>query len=219
MQHLIKRRTGPLAEKGQATNAMTLAERLAANRKASQTSISQDEPELDAEAEIDTPEDVLELTDLASEPRDEEAPADSTEAIVKAAKAARDGSVSPSVKGKICLVIDDSRVIRKVAHGIASGLGFTVVEAENGEEALVRCKAAMPHLVLTDWDMPVMDGPTFVAAMRKLPGADAVKVVFCTSKGEAEDIHKGIDSGADDYVVKPFNEKSLTAKLRKLGVI
>ncbi|MDE1466505.1 response regulator [Aurantiacibacter sp. D1-12] len=139
--------------------------------------------------------------------------------MVQAAKAARDGSAKPAASGRTCLVVDDSRVIRKVASSIATGLGFIVVEAENGEEALVRCKAAMPDLVLTDWDMPVMDGPTFVSSLRELPGASAVKVVFCTSKGEADDIHKGIGSGADDYVVKPFNDATLTPKLRKLGVI
>ncbi|MBH5322844.1 response regulator [Aurantiacibacter sediminis] len=218
MQHLIKRSTGPRASKAAPP---TLAERLAANRKASQAAAAE---ELE-EQEFEQVEDVLDLTEEApleaapaSAPAND-TPANDTDAIVEAAKAARSGGAKPQASGKTCLVVDDSRVIRKVASKIASDLGFTVIEAEHGEEALLRCKQTMPDLVLTDWDMPVMDGPSFVTALREKPGGGAVKVVFCTSKGEAGDIHKGIGAGADDYIVKPFDEAAITSKLQKLGVI
>jgi len=116
-----------------------------------------------------------------------------------------------------CLLVDDSRVMRKVAQRIISNLGYLVTEAENGEEALARCKATMPDLILLDWEMPVMTGVQFVAALRQIDGGTAPKVVFCTSKTDAPDIHKGIDAGADEYVTKPFDEQTLLVKLQRIG--
>ena len=108
--------------------------------------------------------------------------------------------------------------IGKVSRKIAISLGYDVVEAENGEEALGRCKAGMPDLILTDWQMPVMSGIEFVSQLRTIPTPKRPTVVFCTSKGEASDIHQGISAGADDYVIKPFDESALREKLEKLGV-
>ncbi|WAT19401.1 response regulator [Aurantiacibacter sp. MUD11] len=137
---------------------------------------------------------------------------------MRAAKAERDGVAHPSGNGKSCLVVDDSRVIRKVAAKMMLDLGYQVSEAENGEEALARCQHEMPHLVLTDWNMPVMSGLEFVTALRAMPTDRAPTVIFCTSKGDAKDIHAGIKAGADDYIVKPFEEDQVRKKLAKLGV-
>ena len=117
----------------------------------------------------------------------------------------------------VCLLVDDSRMIRKVARRIVSEAGYNIDEAENGQEALKKCKLAMPDLILLDWDMPVMTGLQFLAALRREPGNERVKVVFCTAKSDSFDIHKGIDYGADEYVTKPFDTNSLMAKLRKIG--
>ena len=99
------------------------------------------------------------------------------------------------------------------------GLGYRVTEAENGEEALARCKAEMPGLVLIDWDMPVMTGIQFVTQLRALDATHRPKVVFCTSRSDTQDIFKGIEAGADEYVTKPFNQVSLKAKLERIGAI
>ncbi|MDC8753054.1 response regulator [Erythrobacter sp. sf7] len=127
------------------------------------------------------------------------------------------GREKPVAAAKTCLIVDDSRVIRKVSSKIAISLGYVAIEAENGEEALARCKKAMPDLVLTDWNMPEMDGIAFVQKLRAIPTPKEPVVVFCTSNGEAKDIHDGIAAGADDYIVKPFDEAALKAKLEKLG--
>lgn len=140
------------------------------------------------------------------------------EAIVRAAKAMRDTVNAQQGLIKRCLIVDDSRVIRKVARKIATGLGYQVMEAENGEEALARCRAVMPDLVLTDWQMPVMSGIEFVTQLRAIPTPKPPTVVFCTSKGEVADIQEGIVAGADDYVIKPFDEAILKAKLDKIGL-
>ncbi len=145
---------------------------------------------------------------------------DETDAIVAAAKAMRDrykGEDTPQSATKVCLIVDDSRVIRKVSAKIAKSLGYVPLEAQDGEEALAHCKKAMPALVLTDWNMPEMDGIEFVRRLRAIPTPKEPIVVFCTSNGEAKDIHEGIGAGADDYIVKPFDEGALRAKLEKLG--
>jgi two-component system chemotaxis response regulator CheY len=142
------------------------------------------------------------------------------DAIVRAAKAMRDGRIADEAKpaaARTCLIVDDSRVIRKVSSKIAISLGYVPVEAQDGTEALARCRRAMPQLVLTDWDMPEMDGLEFVRQLRAIPTPKPPVVVFCTSKGKATEIHAGIEAGADDYIVKPFDEAGLRAKLEQLG--
>ena len=138
------------------------------------------------------------------------------DAIIRAAKAMRDINETRQARTRLCLIVDDSRVIRKVSRKIAISLGYDVLEAENGEEALARCQQRMPDLVLTDWQMPVMSGIDFVTQLRAIPTARVPTVVFCTSKGAATDIHQGIAAGADDYVIKPFDEATLKFKLEQL---
>jgi two-component system, chemotaxis family, chemotaxis protein CheY len=77
----------------------------------------------------------------------------------------------------------------------------------------------MPDLVITDWNMPVMTGIEFVAALRAIPAARQPKVVFCTTNSGAKDVHKGIEAGADEYVIKPFDDASLTARLQSIGAV
>lgn len=183
----------------------------------------------------ETPEDVRDVIDARegdgagapnqgapaqSGPAEQSGKLEEVDAIVAAAKAMRDGHSPAEVRqaqAKVCLIVDDSRVIRKVSGKIAKSLGFVPVEAQDGTEALARCKQAMPHLVLTDWSMPEMNGIEFVRRLRAIPTPKPPIVVFCTSKGDAKDIHEGIKAGADDYIVKPFEEKDLRAKLEKLG--
>lgn len=143
---------------------------------------------------------------------------DSPDAIVRAAKAMRSNCDGRQTRSKRCLVVDDSRVIRKITSSLAKDLGYVVAEAENGEEALTICRSIMPDLVVTDWDMPEMDGLEFVSALRAIPCRQAPKVVFCTSKRSQADIYVGIATGADDYIVKPFKEEALREKLEQLGL-
>ncbi len=216
MQNLIKRHTGPhrRSPTGAGADGKTLAQKLAEN-----------EALLAAEADAARAAATAAAAQAAPKPQAPQAPQSSAEpydtaAIVAAAKAMRDRyaghEVSPA-SVKTCLIVDDSRVIRKVAAKIAASLGYHPVEAQDGHEALARCKQAMPDLVLTDWNMPEMDGIEFVAKLRAIPTPKEPVVVFCTSNGGAKDIHDGIAAGADDYIVKPFDEAALRAKLEKLG--
>ena len=116
-----------------------------------------------------------------------------------------------------CLVVDDSKVIRKVARHILETLNFSVDEAEDGREALTRCEAAMPDVILLDWNMPVMSGMEFLRALRQTD-LNQPKVVFCTTENDIAHIRAAIEAGADEYVMKPFDRDTLQSKLQIVGV-
>lgn len=120
---------------------------------------------------------------------------------------------------RTCLIVDDSRIIRKVARRIVESLGFEVDEAGDGAEALTYCMAAMPYVVLLDWQMPVMDGLTFLRRLRDLPGGRGPKVLFCTIETRADRIAEALSAGADDYVMKPFDGEILQSKLAEVGAV
>ncbi len=84
---------------------------------------------------------------------------------------------------RTCLVVDDSRVVRKLARRILEG-GYEVAEAEDGSRALAACRAAMPDCVLLDWNMPVMNGIEFLRALRAEFGPDEPAVVLCTTEND-----------------------------------
>ena len=120
---------------------------------------------------------------------------------------------------KTCLVVDDSSVIRKVARRILEGLDFAIIEAEDGAKALDACKQAMPEAVLLDWNMPVMDGFEFLGHLRRLPGGDAPKVVFCTTENDMDHISRALHAGANEYIMKPFDKDIVEAKFQEVGLI
>lgn len=119
---------------------------------------------------------------------------------------------------KTCLIVDDSRVIRKVSRHILETLGFAVDEAENGQLALEACAAGMPDVVLLDWNMPVMTGIEFLVKLRAHPDGDRPKVVFCTTENDVAHIREAIQAGADEYVMKPFDHETLQIKLQLVGL-
>jgi two-component system chemotaxis response regulator CheY len=120
---------------------------------------------------------------------------------------------------KTCLVVDDSSVIRKVARRILEGLDFQIVEAENGEEAIETCKRQLPDAILLDWNMPKMDGYDFLRMLRRLPGGDGPKVVFCTTENDVAHIARALHAGANEYIMKPFDKDIVEAKFQEVGLI
>jgi two-component system, chemotaxis family, chemotaxis protein CheY len=120
---------------------------------------------------------------------------------------------------KTCLVVDDSSVIRKVARRILEGLEFNIVEAEDGQQAIDICRRQMPEAILLDWNMPVMDGYDFLKALRKLPGGDRPKVVFCTTENDVVHIARALHAGANEYIMKPFDKEIMEAKFQEVGLI
>ena len=121
--------------------------------------------------------------------------------------------------GRVCLVVDDSRVVRKVARRILEAHGFSVAEANDGQQALDACHAQMPDCVLLDWNMPVMNGLDFLKQLRAEYGPDRPPVVFCTTETEMSAIELAISSGAQEYIMKPFDEEILLGKLGQAGLL
>ena len=119
---------------------------------------------------------------------------------------------------KTCLVVDDSKVIRKVARHILETLNFSVTEAADGREALDACLQSAPDVILLDWNMPVMSGMDFLRALRASSVAGKPKVVFCTTENGMAYIRAAIEAGADEYVMKPFDRDTLESKLQIVGV-
>ena len=117
------------------------------------------------------------------------------------------------------LVVDDSRVVRKVARRILEAQGFAVAEAEDGRVALDACRRAMPDCVLLDWNMPVMNGIEFLKALRGEFGPDEPPVVFCTTESDVSFIQQAIEHGAQEFIMKPFDEEILVGKLSQVGLL
>jgi two-component system chemotaxis response regulator CheY len=120
---------------------------------------------------------------------------------------------------RTCLVVDDSRVVRKVARRILEANGFAVTEAADGQQALDACHADLPDVVLLDWNMPVMDGLAFLQALRAEYGPDNPPVVFCTTENDMSHIEAAIAHGAQEYIMKPFDEDILTGKFAQVGLL
>jgi two-component system chemotaxis response regulator CheY len=119
---------------------------------------------------------------------------------------------------KTCLVVDDSRIVRKVAGDMLKQLGFGVVEAEDGQKALDACAAALPDFVLLDWNMPVMDGMAFMKEFRAKYGPDRI-IIFCTTMTDMANIVTAMGAGANEYVMKPFDKDILQGKLAQVGLL
>jgi two-component system, chemotaxis family, chemotaxis protein CheY len=120
---------------------------------------------------------------------------------------------------RTCLVVDDSRVVRKVARRILEAHGFAGTEAVDGQKALDACHEHLPDCVLLDWNMPIMDGLQFLRALRKEFGPNNPPVVFCTTENDIGHIEIAISNGAQEYIMKPFDEDILTGKLAQVGLL
>ncbi len=120
---------------------------------------------------------------------------------------------------KTCLVVDDSRVVRKVARKILEELDFDCDEAENGQQAVDRCLASMPDAILLDWNMPVMDGIEVLRELRHMDGGSGPKVVMCTTENTIEHIKEALGAGANEYIMKPFDSDIIQSKFTLVGLL
>lgn len=120
---------------------------------------------------------------------------------------------------KNCLIVDDSRVVRKVAMRIIQELGFNCDEAEDGQKAFEQCENKMPDAIILDWNMPVMSGLEFLERLRGLKNGSNAKVVFCTTENDVEQIKRAVEAGADEYIMKPFDSEILESKFKHIGLI
>ena len=111
------------------------------------------------------------------------------------------------------LVVDDSKLQRKLLTIALKRWGFNVVEAASGEEALEKAAQQRPDLVLSDWMMPGMSGLDLCCRFREMDGEDYTYFILLTSKSDKEAVARGLDSGADDFLAKPIDNNELRARI------
>jgi two-component system chemotaxis response regulator CheY len=125
----------------------------------------------------------------------------------------------------LTMVIDDSRAMRLILKRIVAQLGFEVVEASNGKEAMDYLTSTLdsgtepPGLALVDWNMPEMNGLEFVTAVRAEPRLRSMTLMMVTTESEQSQIVRALAAGAHEYVIKPFTPDAIIDKLALLGLL
>jgi two-component system chemotaxis response regulator CheY len=118
------------------------------------------------------------------------------------------------------LVVDDSRAMRSILARLMTGLGFDVTQAGDGAEGLAALDAGLrPEVALVDWNMPVMDGLTFVKSVRARDELRDISLMMVTTESEQGQIVRALAAGAHEYVIKPFSDEDIAEKLALLGLV
>ena len=118
-----------------------------------------------------------------------------------------------SAPARTVLVVDDSRLQRKILQASLKRWGYRILEAESGQRALQICETTQPDMVISDWMMPGMDGLEFCKAFRAMKRDSYGYFILLTSKSEKDEVAQGLDNGADDFLTKPVNPSELRARL------
>lgn len=117
------------------------------------------------------------------------------------------------------LVIDDSRAMRTYVRMVLDKAGFEIVEAGNGKEALQRLEENWPiDVAMVDWNMPICNGYEFVKEARANDAWNDMRIVMATTESEIDQIVKALDAGANEYLMKPFDQDAILDKLAIVGV-
>ena len=115
------------------------------------------------------------------------------------------------------LAVDDSPTMRRIIINTLKRAGFQdVVEASDGKDALAKLKTDKFNFVITDWNMPEMDGLTFVSTLRADPDFQSLPVLMVTTRSVKEDIIEAMKAGVNNYIVKPFTPETLAEKINKV---
>ncbi len=115
------------------------------------------------------------------------------------------------------LAVDDSPTMRRIIINTLKRAGFNdVSEATDGKDALAKLKTDKFNFVITDWNMPEMDGLTFVTTMRSDPELQGMPVLMVTTRSVKEDIIEAMKAGVNNYIVKPFTPETLADKINKV---
>lgn len=116
------------------------------------------------------------------------------------------------------LVVDDFPTMRRIIKNLLKQIGFeNVDEAENGQQALDKLKQGGFGLLVTDWNMPIMEGIDLLRNLRKEPALKELPVLMVTAEAEKEKVIEAIKAGVDNYIVKPFTAETLKEKLEKVA--
>lgn len=119
---------------------------------------------------------------------------------------------------KLCLVVDDSDIIRKFSRLIYESLDYRVIEAESPAEAMDRLAGEPPHIILVDWKMPGHNAHDFISKVRQMDLIRRPYIIYLTTENNAEDFHRAQIAGADDVLLKPFNREIIEMKMQDVKI-
>jgi DNA-binding response OmpR family regulator len=117
---------------------------------------------------------------------------------------------------KKILSADDDPVVQQFVSAILNENGYEVYTATDGEQAVAQAKAVLPDLMILDLIMPYRDGYEVLRLLREAPETRSIPVIILSAKSKEEDIIRGLEGGADDFIIKPFNALELVARVRKV---
>ena len=118
-------------------------------------------------------------------------------------------------KPAILVVEDEAALVTLLRYNLEKS-GYAVDEATDGEEALIRVAESKPDLVLLDWMLPSLSGIEVCRQIRRRPETRALPIIMLTARAEDQDMVRGLNTGADDYITKPFSTEALLARIRSL---
>ncbi|MBU6419372.1 MAG: phosphate regulon transcriptional regulator PhoB [Proteobacteria bacterium] len=123
--------------------------------------------------------------------------------------------MSETSKPYVLIVEDEAPLVTLLRYNLEKQ-GFRVEDAGDGGEALTRITEAPPDLLLLDWMLPTMSGIELCRQLRRRPATRALPIIMLTARAEEQDAVRGLDTGADDYITKPFSTEALIARIRAL---
>ncbi|HEX5328345.1 MAG TPA: phosphate regulon transcriptional regulator PhoB [Acetobacteraceae bacterium] len=124
--------------------------------------------------------------------------------------------MAETVSGPLVLVVEDEAALAAMLRYNLEKQGFRVDEAADGQEAMIRIAEAPPDLVLLDWMLPAMSGLEVCRQIRRRPETRELPVIILTARNDDQDAVRGLNTGADDYITKPFSIEALLARIRAL---
>lgn len=117
---------------------------------------------------------------------------------------------------KLCLIVDDSEIVRKYARLIFESLDYRTIEAETTEGALNRLVGETPHVILADWRIPGCNTHEFIAQVRRMNLTRRPYIIYLATENEAADFDRAMVCGADNFLLKPFNRDIIEMKLLEI---
>ncbi|MBR1948903.1 MAG: response regulator [Alphaproteobacteria bacterium] len=118
-----------------------------------------------------------------------------------------------------CIIADDSKIMRMLLSKIMSNFGYDVSEAEDGEDLMEQCAKNMPNLIICDWQLPLIDGIDVLLKIRSDKKVKQPVFIFCSYIKDIDVIAYALKSGADDFIMRPFDEDIIASKLKIIKVL
>lgn len=115
-----------------------------------------------------------------------------------------------------CIVADDSKIMRMLLSKIMENFGYTVDEAEDGEDLLEQCAKNMPDLIISDWQLPLIDGSDVLYKIRSDKKIKQPVFMFCSYLKDRDIMEQAVAGGADDFIMRPFDEDIIASKLKMI---